>query len=102
LDPKKLSSQILKRNTKENDRIPLRDWNSYLKSIYEFPNAMDTIPIVPTNEEVSSLDDIELWVKRLANGKAKYIEGYQAEIFKIGGPILIPHIHKIFNFRGLP
>jgi hypothetical protein len=52
LDPKKFLSQILKRNTKENKRIPLTDWNSYLKSIYEFPNAMDTIHIVPTKEEV--------------------------------------------------
>jgi hypothetical protein len=81
------------------------DWNSYLKSLYKFPNAMDTIPIVPTKEEVFSLDDIEFGVKWLANGKAKDIEGYQAEIFKIGGPILIPHIHKLFNLavkQGFP
>jgi hypothetical protein len=39
---------------------------------------MDTIPIVPTKEEFFSLDDIEFRVKRLANGKAKDIEGYQA------------------------
>ena len=38
---------------------------------------MDTIPIVPTKEEVFSLDDIEYGVKRLANGKAKDIKGYQ-------------------------
>jgi hypothetical protein len=66
---------------------------------------MDTIPIVPTKEEVFSLDDIEFGVKQLANGKAKDIEGYQAEIFKIGGPILIPHIHKLFNLavkQGFP
>jgi hypothetical protein len=42
---------------------------------------MDTIPIVPTKEEFVSLDDIEFGVKRLANGKAKDIDGYQAEIF---------------------
>jgi hypothetical protein len=65
--------------------IPLRDWNSYLKSIYEFPNAMDTIPIVPTEDEVFSLDAIEFVVKRISNGKAKDIEGYQEEIFKIEG-----------------
>jgi hypothetical protein len=105
LDPKKFWSQILKRNTKENNRIPLRDWNSYLKSLYEFPNAMDTIPIFPTKEEVFTLDDIEFGVKQLANGKAKEIEGYQDEIFKIGGTILIPHIHKLFNLavkQGFP
>ena len=48
-------------------------------------------------EEVFSLKDIDFGVKRLANGKAKDIEGYQEEILKIGGPVLIPHIHKIFN-----
>jgi hypothetical protein len=58
---------------------------------------MDTISIVPTKEEFFSLDDIEFGVKRLANGKAKDIEVYQDEIFKIEGPILIPHIHKLFN-----
>ena len=66
---------------------------------------METIHIVPTKEEFFSLDDIEFGVKRLANGKAKNIEGYKAQIFKIGGPILIPHIHKLFNLavkQGFP
>jgi hypothetical protein len=58
---------------------------------------MDTIHIVPTKEEVFSLDDIEFGVKQLANGKSKDIERYQAKNFKIGGPILIPHIQKLFN-----
>jgi hypothetical protein len=74
--------------------IPLRDWNSYLESLYEFPNAMKTIHIVPIEDKVFYLDDIEFGVKQLANGKAKDIEGYQTKNFKIGGPILIPHIHK--------
>ena len=81
--------------------IPLRDWNSYLKIIYDFPNAMDTIHIVPTEDEVFSLDDIEFGVKCLTNGRAKDIQGYQVENFKIGGPILIPHIHKLFNLATL-
>jgi hypothetical protein len=66
---------------------------------------MDTIPIVPTKKEVFSLDDIEFRVKRLANGKAKDIEGYQDKNFKIVGPILIPQIHKLFNLavkQGFP
>jgi hypothetical protein len=33
LDPKKFWRQILSCNTKENYMIPLRDWNSYLKSL---------------------------------------------------------------------
>ena len=66
---------------------------------------MDIIPIVHTKEEVFSLDDIEFGVKRIANGKDKDIEGYQVEIFKIGGPILIHHMHKLFNLavkHGFP
>ena len=66
---------------------------------------MDTIPIVHTKEDIVSLDDIEFGVKRLPNGKAKDIEGYQDEIFEIEGPILIPHIHKLFNLavkKGFP
>ena len=66
---------------------------------------MGIIFIVLTKEEVFSLDDIEFGVKQIANGKAKDIEGYQAEIFKIEGPILIPHIHKLFNLafkQGFP
>ena len=57
LDPKKFWSKNLNRNTKENNRIPLRDWNYYLKSLYQFRDAMDTIPNVPTKEEVFSLDE---------------------------------------------
>jgi hypothetical protein len=66
---------------------------------------METIPIVPTKDEFFSLDDIEFWIKHLANGKAKDIACYQAEIFKIREPILIPQIHKLFNLvikQGFP
>ena len=47
--------------------------------------------------KVTQCNVVLLRVKWLENGKAKDIEGYQDEILKIGGPILIPHIHKIFN-----
>jgi hypothetical protein len=81
------------------------DWNSYLKILYEFPKSMDTIPIVPTEDESFSLDEIEFRVKWILNGKPNNIEGYQAGIFKIRGPILIPRIHKLFNLvvkQGFP
>ena len=95
--PNKLWRQILTRNTKDNNRIYLHEWNYYLKNIYESPNVIDNFETVLTTEEVLSLEDIYFGVKRLANGKANDIEGYQAKILKIGGPVLIPHIHKLFN-----
>ena len=45
-------------------------------------------------EEFFSLKDIDFRVKHLANGKSKDIEGYQEEILKIGGPVLIPKCHR--------
>jgi hypothetical protein len=105
IDPKKFWRQILTRKTKENNKIPLKDWNFYLKNMYESPNVMDNMPNNSTKDEVFSIEDIKFGVKRLSKGKAKDIEGYQAEILKIGGPILIPHIHKLFNLaiqQGFP
>jgi hypothetical protein len=47
LDPKKLWRRIINCIAKENNMIPLKECNSYLKSLYEFPNTMDTILDVP-------------------------------------------------------
>jgi len=44
-----------------------------------------------------SIEDLKFGVKWFANRKSKDIKEYQDEILKIGGPILIPHIDKIFN-----
>ena len=46
-------------------------------------------------EEVFLLDDMYFGVRHLANGKAKDIEGYQEKTLKIGGLVLIPHIHNL-------
>ena len=51
------------------------------------------------------LGDINFRFKHLANTKSKDIEFYQVKILKIGGHILIPHIHKLFNLvvkQGFP
>ena len=95
--PKKFWWHILTRKTKDNNRTALHDWNSYLKKIYKSLNVIDNFETLLTTVEVFSLEDTYFWVKRLENGKAKDIEGYQEEILKIGGPILIPHIQKLFN-----
>jgi hypothetical protein len=58
-----------------------------------------------TKDEVFSIEDIKFGVKWLSKGKAKDIERYQVEILKIGGPVLIPHIYKLFNLaiqQGFP
>jgi hypothetical protein len=57
---------------------------------------MDNMSNNSTNE-VFSKENIKFGVKRLSKGKSKDIEGYQDEILKAGGPILIPHIHNLFN-----
>ena len=38
--PKKLWRQILTKKIKDNNRIALHDWNSYLKKIYESLNVI--------------------------------------------------------------
>jgi len=76
--PKIIWRQILTSRAKENNRISLEDWNSYLKYLYDSPNATDNIPTPLTTEKVFSLDDINFGVKCLANSKAKDIKCYKA------------------------
>ena len=66
---------------------------------------MENIPNSSTKDTLFSIKEITLGVKRISKGKSKDIEGYQVEILKIGGPILIPHIHNLFNLavkKGFP
>jgi len=58
---------------------------------------MDNFETLLATKEVFSLEDIDFGVNHLSNGKAKDIEYYQVEILKIGGLVLIPDIHKLFN-----
>jgi hypothetical protein len=46
IDPKKFWRQILTHKTKENNRIPLKDWNFYLKNIYNPLMSWTTFQIV--------------------------------------------------------
>ena len=50
--PKKFWRQILTIETKDNNRIALHDWNSYLKKFYESPNVIDKFETLLTTEEV--------------------------------------------------
>ena len=74
--PKKFWRQILTRKTKDNNRISLHNWNSYIQNIYESPNGIDNFEKMLTMKKVFSLEDIDFGFKPLANGKAKDIEGY--------------------------
>jgi len=62
---------------------------------------MNNIQTLVKKEDVFTFKDIEFGVKRLDKRKTKEIKGYQEEILKIEGLVLIPHIHKIFNLVGL-
>jgi hypothetical protein len=84
--------------------ISLKDWNSYLKSIYEFPNSMDTIRKFPKEDEFL-WNMWSSWLSGSQMGKLRTLKDTKLKKFKIGGPILIPHIHKIFNLvvkQGFP
>jgi hypothetical protein len=61
------------------------------------PIVVDNIPNISIEDEVFSIEDINFGIKQLAKGKYKDIKIYQAKILKNGGPIIIPHIHKLFN-----
>lgn len=71
-------SKIVTRKTKDNNKISLHDWNSYLKKIYESPKVMDNFETLLTMKEFFTLEDIDFWVNHLANGKNNDTEGYQA------------------------
>ena len=58
--PKKLWRKILTRKTKEDNKIALKDWNSYLKTLYESLDMRDNIQTLLTMKEVFSLEDIDL------------------------------------------
>ena len=70
---------------------------TYLKSLYLYLDTMRSILNTLIKEDLFSLEDMEFEIKKLTNGKSRDIEGYQAEIFKIGRFILIPKIHKLLN-----
>ena len=70
MDPKKFWRQILTTKNKDNTRISLHNWNSYLKKLYESLNGIVNFETLITIEEVFSLEDIDFGVKHLKNGKA--------------------------------
>ena len=65
--------------------------------MYDSPDTMGTTLITPIKEDVLSLDRIESSINKLTTRKTKDIEGYQAEILKMGRFILIPYLHKPLN-----
>ena len=64
-------------------KITLENSDNYLKKLYDSPDTMGTILNAPIKDDIFSLEDIEFGINKLAKGKAKDIEGYQAEIFKM-------------------
>ena len=50
MDPKKFWRQILTRKTKEDNKIALKYWNSYLKKLYESPDIRDNIQTLLTTK----------------------------------------------------
>jgi len=103
--PKKFWWNVLVRKTKDNHSITLETWYNYIKKLYDSMDTMDTILNTPIKDDIFSLEDIESRINKLTNGKAKYIEGHQVEILKMGKYILIPHLHKLLKLvvkHGFP
>ena len=96
---------MLSHKSKDTHSIHLEHWDNYLKKMYDYPYTMGTTLITPIKGDVFSLDGIESGINKIANGKAKDIEGYQDEILKMGRSILIPYLHKLLNLaltHGFP
>jgi len=55
VDPRKLWRKIIICKMKENNLIPLKSWDIYLKSLYESLNAIGTILHTPIEEDIFSL-----------------------------------------------
>jgi len=58
--PKKFWRQILTSKTKENNKISLKDCDSYLKKLYDSPDVTNNTQNPPTFKEVFLLEDIDL------------------------------------------
>ena len=57
----------------------MKDWNSYLKNIYESNVVMDNIEPLFMEDEDFSIEDTNFGIKHLVKGKDKAIECYQAK-----------------------
>ena len=60
--------------TKDNNSIPLENWDNYLKMLYDSPDTMGTILNTPIKEDIFSLEDIETRINKLTNGKANILK----------------------------
>ena len=95
--PTKFWQNVLVHKSESNHSMSLVNWDIYLKNLYDSSDTMYTIVNNHIKEDVFSLEDIESWINKLANGKPKDIDVHQDEIFKIGRSILIPHLQKLLN-----
>jgi len=59
--PKKFWRKILTRKTKDNNRIYLHDWNSYLTKLYESPTDIDNIQTLLTSKKKILIRRHRIW-----------------------------------------
>jgi len=98
VEPIKFWRQKFVSKRKENNLIAFKNLDIYFKNLYDSHNDMGAILNTLVQEDIFYLEDVKFKIKQLANGKSGDIEGYQAEIFKIGRSIPIPHIQKLLNW----
>jgi hypothetical protein len=85
----------MKKKQNENN-ITTYQWFKHEKKIYEkYPKVDPPAPLVITNTNLFTVQEIEVGIKKLGVGKAKDLVEIQVEYLKWGSKILAPHIMKI-------
>ena len=104
-NPKLFWKELQPKKIQIGNNITASKWFDYARQLYEQVPKVDPPPLVNTDTELFTVQEVEMGIKKLGVGKAKDLAELQAEYLKWGSKILAPHITKIFNNiiqQGLP
>jgi len=104
-NPKLFWKELQPKKIQIGNNITTSKWFDYARQLYEQVPKVDPLPLVNTDTELFTVQEIEMGIKKLGVGKAKDLAELQAEYLRWGSKILAPHITKIFNNiiqQGLP
>ena len=96
-NPKLFWKELQPKKIQIGNNITASKWFDYARQLYEQVPKVDPPPLVNTDTELFTIQEVEMGIKKLGVGKAKDLAELQAEYLKWGSKILAPHITKIFN-----